>query len=198
MWFLKQDKKLNQKEVLEKFYINNRDIILDNLTPQNADMAINLIRMWNTLDDKDSISFAERKPIKVYMSSTGGDLDTAKTIKDAIVISRTPVYTINTGKILNEAIWVYLAGHKRFCYPTSSFVFTHNIRTIDLTGVDQNSFYNVAAYIEKEAQSLRDFFIEKTKVTEKQYDTHKLDWYLNADDAYKIRVATAVTTSHSL
>ena len=47
-------------------------------------------------DDK-GIPYEERRPILLYISTNGGDVDAGFELIDVIIASKTPVYTINLG-----------------------------------------------------------------------------------------------------
>ena len=115
-----------------------------------------------------------REPIKIYINCTNGSLDIVTTIIDAIKMSRTPVYTFNTGLVGSAALFVYLAGHKRYSYPTAIFNFTPEMLT--------------PAWIEE---------VDENESEEAQLNKHiKKDWWLTADDAFKTRFCNEICRKH--
>ena len=76
----------------------NRHMHLGAIDNDIADAIDNYIRFFNTQDEQNNIPAEERKPIKIYIDSIGGDIMGTLTIIDAIRQSETPVITINTGQ----------------------------------------------------------------------------------------------------
>lgn len=69
-------------------------------------------------ESKDGI----RKPIRIYINSPGGDITEGFSLVSAIELSKTPVYTINTGQWSSMAFLIGIAGHKRFSLPHMTFL----------------------------------------------------------------------------
>ncbi|MDD7756798.1 MAG: ATP-dependent Clp protease proteolytic subunit [Clostridiales bacterium] len=130
---------------------------------------------------------ANRKPINIYIDSFGGSLNAAFTIVDIIKNSKTPVYTINIGVCQKEALYPYLAGHKRYAYPRSSFYLDKNIERLDLSEGQSN----YEDFIKKQALEVKDMVLEATKITETDYENRK-GWWLTADKANELLVCHEV------
>ena len=62
-------------------------------------------------------------PIKLYINSYGGDVYPFLGLIDVILASKTPVYTYTLGAAMSCALLVALAGHKRFAYKHSTFMY---------------------------------------------------------------------------
>lgn len=189
----------NNSEMSKFAEMVSREILIDNITPAIADEIDHLIRIWNEMDDEKEILFAERKPIKIYIDSYGGNMPAALTIMDSINMSRTPIYTINIGCVYKESFWVYLMGHKRYCYPDATFMYHKNIPPFDEQEQSQEStFYNYTSFWNKQEEELKRILIDKTKITETQYEKHsKNDWWFVSDDALKLRICNDISRSHS-
>lgn len=56
----------------------------------------------------------QRKPVLLYITSNGGDVDSGFELIDIIQNSVTPVYTINLGYQYSMGFLIGLAGQKRF------------------------------------------------------------------------------------
>lgn len=184
------------QDAIEASNLQSREILVDAITPQTADFMDNLIRFWNLVDDETMKSYSEREPIKVYVNSLGGNLAAAFTMMDSIRISRTPVYTINTGCAYKEAFFVYIMGHKRYAYPMSSFVFHRDAKQFDDTATE-SSFYNYSSFCDAQLEEIKRTILDKTKITETQYDKHcKNDWWFNSDEALKNHICNEVVRDH--
>lgn len=165
----------------------SREIYLNNLTPASAETIEKIIRFWNNIDNIEPTSITNRKPINIYIDSFGGSLNAAFTIVDIIKNSKTPVYTINIGVCQKEALYPYLAGHKRYAYPRSSFYLDKNIERLDLSEGQSN----YEDFIKKQALEVKDMVLEATKITETDYENRK-GWWLTADKANELLVCHEV------
>lgn len=181
--FLKNKRKEYQEErTAEEFKnnielkdLNNRNVYCNIINPIFAKYFNNLVRYWNDMDVENGISALDRRPITLYIDSAGGDMDAAFTIIDTIKLSKTPINTINIGICKSWAFLVYLSGQKRIAYSNASFVF--NQEEIDNTNIkDRINF-------------VRDFIIEKTKISEGEYNKTKEFNIYSSDEAYKLRIS---------
>lgn len=178
---------LNINDCIDYVDAMSREIYLNSLTPAAADQIEKTIRFWNNIDDAETPLIADRKPINIYIDSFGGSLGAAFTIVDIIKNSKTPVYTINIGVCQKEALYPYLAGHKRYAYPRSSFYLDKNIDRLDLSEGQSN----YEDFIKKQAFELKDMVLEATKITETDYDNRK-GWWLTADKASELKICQEV------
>ena len=204
MWlsFLKKTNKYKQyitslENVPEYMKMFNREIQIDILTPQNADTIDKLIRFWNLVDDELLVSLSEREPIKIYINSLGGSLDAAITIMNSINISKTPVYTFNTGCVHKESFLVYLAGHKRYSYPDATFMYSDSIFFKPIEEENESTFYSKNALLTKIYNNIKLFIIDRINITEAQYNKHcKNDWWFSTDEAFKIHICNEISRNH--
>jgi len=170
----------------------NREILIDNITPQIADTVDRYIRFWNDIDEEKEVLMQNREPIKILINSLGGALTAALTIMDSIKLSKTPVYTINIGTAYKEAFYIYLAGHKRYTYPRASFLLEKDLKQF----VDESQSNNYISFCEKQNNELKDVILDKTKITEAEFNKHKNSWWLDADEAYKLKVCNEILRTH--
>ena len=206
MWlsFLKKIKKnkdlLNSfKDISDYQHFTNREIYLNNLTAVAADEIDNYIRFINKCDSESGLSIGERTPIKLFINSYGGNLDAALIIMDSIKISKTPVYTFNTGCVFKESFLVYLAGHKRYAYPNSKFNYSTSIFVNSDNTPDESNFYTYNLYLENLAKDMKIFFLDKITLTETQYDKYsEKTWWFSAEEAYKIHICNEILRIHYL
>ena len=185
----------NSSDLIKSCQIINREIIIDIITPQIATQIDNLIRFWNLEDEDEKILLMDREPIKIYINSLGGDLTSALTILDSIKMSKTPVYTFNIGTVNKEALLPYLGGHKRYAYLSSSFSWLP--LTQEEPPVNESSFCNYTNHIEKIQDDIQNFIIEKTSITETQFEKYgKNEWWFNAEDAIKYHICNEISRNH--
>lgn len=175
-------------KMIEKSCNMKREIYIGSLTPDVAVSIEKIIRFWNSVDDELTTPIGEREPIKIYINSFGGSLSAALTIIDAIKLSKTMVFTINIGNVFKEAFYIFLAGHKRYAYPRSTFLYEKELTIFDATDAAQS---NYADFCEKQSLELKDMLLDKTKVTENEY-TKRKTWWLSAEKAYEFNICNEV------
>lgn len=83
------------------------------------DFARHVIR-WNR-EDKD-VPVEERKPIRLYINSPGGDLNIFYTIKDIVEMSKTPIIAVNLGMAYSAAALLFLSCHERYMLKSSKIL----------------------------------------------------------------------------
>ena len=108
---------------LRQFYLDEQDRIyrLDHdLTDGDLDL-VKLIIKCNKEDKGKPVE--DRKPIKVYISTYGGDVVTLWTLIQAIQTSKTPVWTINFSYAYSAGAELLVAGHKRFALKGTQTMF---------------------------------------------------------------------------
>ena len=94
------------------------------------------------------------------------------TIMNSIQISKTPVYTFNIGSAYKESFLIYMAGHRRFAYNNSMFMYTDTIFQKSIEEDNESTFYNKNALLTNIQNDIKIFLIEKISITETQYDKH--------------------------
>lgn len=75
---------------------------------------------YNRLDE--GLSPEERKPIRLYINSPGGDVVEGFALIDAIELSQTPVWTIVMGQACSMAFLIAITGKRRFSLRSSTFM----------------------------------------------------------------------------
>lgn len=191
---------VNSIEDITKYLkVVNREILIDTLTPQIADTVCEQIRFWNILDEENLEGISIREPIKIYINSLGGSLDAAITILNAIEISKTPVFTFNIGTVYKESFLIYLAGHKRYAYPNSMFMYTDSIYPVNSeSNENESSFYCETDAQNELTNNMREFFIDRvSSINENQYNKHiKSNWWFTATEAQKAHIVNEISKNH--
>lgn len=177
-------------DVIEQSSSLNRELLIDEVDEELAPGIEMVIRFWNNAD-KD-IPIEERKPIKIFINSPGGSLTSCFTIIDSIKLSKTPVYTIAIGETYSAGLFIFLAGHKRLCYPNASFLF-HEGSTTGGGTIDVNKFQNFASFCKKQISLLKKFVLKNTKISEEWYNEHhNEDYWMFADEAVELGIADKI------
>ena len=129
----------------------NRELFVGDIDYGTGSDIDALIRHWNHADE--GIPVEERQPIKLFINSYGGNLMEAFTMADAIKMSKTPVWTICCGCAYSGGFLTFIMGHKRFAYPTASFLF-HEGSTA-MNGIDAGKFRNYADFNDVQLSQLK-------------------------------------------
>lgn len=187
-----KEKEIKSFDQLVDFFqsYNERSLILGDISEDLAVAVDSIIRFWNKVDQEKPVE--ERQPIKLYIHSPGGYLTSAFSIIDSIKLSKTPVYTIAIGEVYSGGFFIFLAGHKKYTYPHTSFLY-HEGSTAN--GGDANKFRNFAKFYEVQLKQLKDIVLENSNITEEEYEKHiKDDWWLTAKEAIQFGIADQILT----
>ncbi|MBQ3432852.1 ATP-dependent Clp protease proteolytic subunit [Candidatus Saccharibacteria bacterium] len=89
----------------------------------DASMASSLVEHILEFNRQDEgLRSDERKPIRLYINSPGGNIAEGFALVAAIELSKTPVYTVNVGQWSSMAFLIGICGHKRFSLPNMTFL----------------------------------------------------------------------------
>ena len=137
-----------------------------------------LILRYNKEDH--GISESERKPIKIFINSPGGDLDSTLALVGLMKISKTPIWTINTCWAYSAAGLILMAGHKRFALPNSQCLIHSG------SGSLQGSFEQTDAQMKNYkylVDQMRNFILESTQMDPKVLKKNsQKEWYINTEE----------------
>lgn len=188
---IKQDKGLvSFDEIVNLDGSVNRELYLGEICDGTGSSMESYIRFWNTVDDKNNVPIEDRKPIKIYIDSPGGNLTDTFMIIDAMKMSKTPIWTIATGCTYSGGFFSFIAGHKRFAYPHSSFLY-HEGSTSN--GGTSSQFANFAAFYKKQLDQLKDIVLDNTSIDEEKYkEIHKEDFWLTAEEALELNICDEI------
>lgn len=166
---------------LRDFYRDEQDRIFW-LSEAVEDCAEDLIKMIMRSNKEDKgLSVEERKPIKIFIDSPGGDVIFMNSIIKAIEISKTPVWTINYCTAYSAASLILAAGHKRYALP-GSHVLVHN-GYCSYSG-EASQVESTKKYFDKLNKVINDWFLSKTKIDPKAYKKKAIsDWFMTAEES---------------
>ena len=164
-----------------------------NLTDADLEL-VNMILKCNKEDKGKPIE--ERQPIKVYISSPGGDVVTLWTIIQAMQHSKTPVWTINISYAYSAAAEILVAGQKRFSLPGTQTMFHRG--SCGYMG-EQSVVESMKKHFDKLEEKLRDFLLSHTKISPKAYKKNaSSDIYYDEDDCLKYGVIDEIITDYDI
>lgn len=174
---------LNQYQELE-----DRIIWLDSSVNEDTVEIGKKILRWNMEDRTKKPK--KVKPIVLLIFSYGGNLDVCNSLIDIIEGSDTPVYGVNMGIAASAACFIYLACHKRFMLPRSSFLIHRG------SGGYEGTYEQVLAQIVDYQNSIElivNLVKEKTDYSEKEIEEKiSTEWYIRQEEALKYGVTHMV------
>lgn len=145
---------------------------------------------WNR-EDKN-IPIEERKPIKLMFFSYGGHIDINYSFIDLIQKSKTPIWGVNMGQACSAACFIFIACHKRFAMPRSSFLIHQGGVDGGFSGTYEQVIAAIMEY-QRQMDELGKYLIEYTNITQEILDEKfASEWYLTATDAINLGVADKI------
>lgn len=180
--------------VLLDYYkrIKEREIYINTIIDEAiVDYALTIYQ-WNKMD-KD-IAIEERKPIKIFVNSDGGCLNSIMMLIDAISVSKTPVWTIGLGKAYSSGGLLLMSGNKgkRFIFPNTT-VLIHDGSTgaIGNTGKVMDNL----KFTEEYENRVKKHILKVTSITEKQFKAnYRKDWWIFPEEAIALNIADKIVT----
>lgn len=134
--------------------------------------------------------FEERIPIKVYISTCGGDVVTLWTLIQVIQTSKTPVWTINISFAYSAGAELLAAGHKRLALKGTQTMFH---RGSCFFGGEQGVVESTKKHFDGIEKKLTDFLMAHTNIDPKFYKKKaSSDIYMDEDEALKNGVVDCI------
>lgn len=128
------------------------------------------------------IPIAERKPIKLYINSPGGEIDEGFPLISAIELSQTPVYTINIGRWSSMSFLIGITGHKRLALPYTTFLL-HDGSTVNY-GTTSKALDKAKFDDRFEQEVVKKHVLKHSKMTSAEYDgLLRVEYYMLPQDA---------------
>lgn len=177
----------------DKYYIEEvaeRRLFLNNEVEEYVvgDLVRHILR-YNRLDK--GIPVEERKPIIIYINTPGGVVTDGYCLIDAIVASKTPVYTVNIGTAYSMGFLIFIAGHKRIAMPSSTFL-CH-----DGSAFAWDSTNKLKDRVDFEGGEMeehtKNYIISRTNISSDLYEANKRkEWYFYPQAAKEYGVVTHI------
>ncbi len=181
--------------LLLEFYNNlSKRIIYWNsdISDDIVDMSMHIIK-WNQKDS--DIPVPERIPIRIFINSPGGCLNSVMNFINVIQISRTPVWTIGMGKALSSGCLLLMSGHKgnRYIFEDTEALI-HNGST-GMFG-DTGKVIDSLERTKKLEERVKMYVLENTKISSKLYDkNYRKDWWIANQDIIDCGIADKIIES---
>lgn len=178
---LKRIMNLSYPDIYEMEDLDERRLYINGcIDSEVVDTIVYHILRYNR-EDKE-INSNDRKPIILYLNSNGGSVPDGYAVIDAITNSATPVHTVNQGYCYSMGFLIFLAGHKRYCMPSATFLM-HDGSTMgwDSTAKMKDRMDFETKQVEERTKQ---FIVSKTLITEKLYDEkYRVEWYFYPTEA---------------
>ena len=153
------------------FYI---DYEIDESVLEIQRSIININAVDKGMDVKD------RKKIIIMINSPGGLLNETMSLATSIIMSKTPVVTVNIGEAYSGGFLLLLAGHTRYAFKYAK-VMCHTG-----SGGMQGTFEQTEAaqqMYKKQIDSMGNYILSRTKIDDKVFKRNKSkDWYMDNEE----------------
>lgn len=163
-----------------KLFIN------DEIDGMVIDTIVYQIMRFNAQDKGKSVE--DRLPIKLYINSIGGSVPDGYGLIDAILTSKTPVYTINQAMCASMGFLIFIAGDKRYTMPHAEFLMHDGSNyAIGSTAKMKDRMDFELGELEN---MTKEYIISRTKITEDLYkEKYRMEWYFLPKTAKNYGVA---------
>ena len=184
------------QEMVARNAISNRIVDLnDEFNPDSIYKLKYWLEKIVIIDEVNGIPMAKRKPITIRISSYGGHCYELWDIVSKIEELQDKGYTINTmgcGKACSCGFMLLLAGNNRYLqrYATPMY---HSVAT-GTYGKVQDIRENLEE-TNRLNEMAKEYVLKKTKITREkldEIDKCKIDWYMDAQTALELGVATKI------
>jgi ATP-dependent Clp endopeptidase proteolytic subunit ClpP len=145
---------------------------------------------WNKEDKNKQES--EKVPIRIFINSNGGCVNSVMNFINIVKLSKTPVYTIAMGKAFSSGGLLLMAGHKRFIFENTE-VLVHD----GSTGAfgDTGKVMDSLERTKKLEDRVKKYILANTKISSKQYEkNYRKDWWLFSDEIIDLGIADKIVT----
>lgn len=162
--------------------------INEDIEDDTAALVTQTITHINAVDR--GIPVEERTPIKLFVTSDGGDVFSGFAIADLIKNSVTPVYTINTSRQYSMGAIIGLVGHKRYATKNASFLI-HDGSTF--VGNSASKVQDFMKFDKQVHDRIKHFVLDNTNISAQQYNKKfREEWYFFADEAKRLGVIDGI------
>lgn len=166
---------------LRNFYRDEEERIfwLNDQVSESAQDLIYMILRCNKEDKGKPVE--ERRPIKLFIDSPGGDVTFMWTIINLIEQSKTPVWTINYCTAYSAAAEILASGHVRYGLK-GTHVMVHSGSCAYVGQADQVE--STKKYFDKLSKKTVDHLMSKTKIDPKVFKKKAtVDWFMDENEA---------------
>lgn len=168
--------------------IENRRIWIDYDIDDTLLEVVKQIFKYNQ-EDRD-IPIEKRKPIKIFIYTYGGALDAMFALIDAIMLSKTPVYTYNMGLAMSAGFQILISGHKRFATALSTALYHSG------SGGTSGTFEQTEAQMKeykRKVAIMQEHCLKRTKINKSLFSKNKTkDWFMSSQEQLEYGVVDKI------
>lgn len=182
-----------QQDNLGGVNFEDREIYISGeITAEKSELYMQSIIQFNKEDDDLDLKIEDRTPIKVYISSIGGDVGSGIAVSDLLKASKTPTYAITLSYGYSMGCIIPLVCDKKYCYPNSTFLIHEGFAGHQNT---TKKFLQFADLIKIQNKAIENIILENTKITKKMLNKKLSDeWYIDAKTALKLGIVDEILT----
>jgi ATP-dependent Clp protease protease subunit len=159
--------------------LRDRVIVLNSeITQDVIEMVVLQILKFNK-EDKN-LPIENRKRIKLYINSCGGEVASGYTIIDSILASKTPVDGVLLGYGYSMGSLIYLACDRKYAFINSTILIHDGNVGASSSG---SKFKDIAKFYDKMDDRIKKYVLSRTKMTPEFYDAkYEKEFYIYADE----------------
>lgn len=137
-----------------------------------------------------NIPVEDRKPIKLFVNSPGGELETTLSFVGLVGISKTPVWTINAGVAYSGGGLILMSGHKRFALPNTQALIHTGSGSVG--GTYEQTTEQMKNY-KKMIDTMKDFIISHTNIDQKLFKKNQSkDWFITTEEQLSLGIVNKI------
>lgn len=187
------------KTDFKKTEVEDRVIFInEDIKASSVSEAIIAIQRINEYDAKQEEKYKkyDRKPIKLYIDSYGGEVYSGLALVNLMTSSKTPIHTYCYSKAMSMGAMIFIAGHKRYIHKNAT-IMIHQL----LSGA-----FGELKNIEERVESLDELnsilfkiIRKRTNVSKKklkEIKNLKRDWFIIGKKNIKLGIATDLITDN--
>lgn len=181
-----------QEPTLESFFASIPNVDTDNNSififgTINDDLAKEIWTKMHLLDDPRS-----KEPIRVYINSEGGDVDSMYSIIGCLDNTQTEVHTYITGIAYSAAAFIALAGNKIFMSKYATMMFhCYSATMVDEKIKDMANFTKNSK--ESHERMIKEL-LKKRKLKHQQFmkNYESEDWFVTPQQALEMKIIDGI------
>lgn len=170
---------------LYKYLLDNRILVINGSVDDNViEDYILFILKWNK-EDKN-LPVDKREPIRIFISSPGGNVFNANIFIDIITASKTPIWGIGLDLVASAAYLVYLACHKRFSHLNTTFLQHEGELALENS---RSKLKQTVSYFDEGEVRAKEYILSRTKIDSDFYDEiYDQEYWMFAEKAKELGV----------
>lgn len=170
--------------------MENRKININSEINANiAESVVYHILRYNRMDY--GVPISERRPIMIYINSKGGSVTAGFAIIDAMINSKTPIFTVNLAECYSMAFLIFIAGAKRFSMPSATYLL-HDGESFAYDSVSKLKDRMEFELVQME-EHIKKYVISRTNISEKTYiKNYRKEWYFYPTEAKNYGIVTHI------